>query len=534
MKAKKYSAFWHGAVILTAAGLITKILSAFYRIPYQNIAGDIAFYTYQQVYPIYGLCLTFAVYGFPAVISKMIAEQKEDGKEERVRDILSISFWLLTLLCTIVFLFLFAASHFVARMMGDEQLYKIVRVASFCFLFMPFISMVRGYFQGSYNMLPTAVSQVTEQLLRVSTIVLLSLYFVANDFDVYTIGAGAMFGSVVGGMVSVVVLWLFLRRNLQHVLFRRWSSISKKGMIMRALFWQGITICVSNLVLIVMQFVDSLTVYNMLIGAGEFADRAKVIKGIYDRGIPLVQLGTVIATSFSLALIPVMTEARRRKDTALIRGKLRLAVKVTLVIGLGASVGLACIIKPTNIMLFENQAGSDLLAILGFSILFSALAITSATVLQGLGYTAAPALFTLVGAVTKYAANIILIPELGVKGAAVATVISLMLIVILNFFLLARVVCTSLIEWFALIRIVLSCGAMALFLMLYLFIVESVFPGASRSGASVEAIAGAVLGGLVYLIFLVKLHVFTEEELGALLHRREISFQKKMRKEKGA
>ncbi|GAA3317952.1 hypothetical protein GCM10020331_018770 [Ectobacillus funiculus] len=48
-------------------------------------------------------------------------------------------------------------------------------------------------------MLPTAVSQVTEQLLRVSTIVLLSLYFVANDFDVYTIGAGAMFGSVVGG-----------------------------------------------------------------------------------------------------------------------------------------------------------------------------------------------------------------------------------------------------------------------------------------------------------------------------------------------
>ncbi|GAA3317950.1 hypothetical protein GCM10020331_018760 [Ectobacillus funiculus] len=52
-------------------------------------------------------------------------------------------------------------------------------------------------------------------------------------------------------------------------------------MIMRALFWQGITICVSNLVLIVMQFVDSLTVYNMLIGAGEFADRAKSNKKGY-------------------------------------------------------------------------------------------------------------------------------------------------------------------------------------------------------------------------------------------------------------
>lgn len=534
MEAKKYSAFWHGAVILTAAGLITKILSAFYRIPYQNIAGDVAFYTYQQVYPIYGLCLTFAVYGFPAVISKMIAEQKEDGKEERVKDILSVSFWLLTLLCTILFLFLFAASHSVARIMGDEQLYRIIRVASFCFLFMPFISMVRGYFQGSYNMFPTAVSQVAEQSFRVSVIVLLSLYFVANDFDVYTIGAGAMFGSVIGGAVSVLVLWLFLRHDLQHVLFRRWGSISQKRMIMKVLFWQGITICVSHLVLIVMQFVDSLTVYNMLMGAGESADRAKVIKGIYDRGIPLVQLGTVVATSFSLALIPVMTEARQKKDTAILHGKIRFAVKVTIVIGLGASVGLACIIKPTNIMLFKNQAGSDMLAILGFSILFSALAIMSATVLQGLGYTAAPAIFTLIGAVMKYVANIILIPELGAKGAAVATVISLMIIAILNFSLLARLVCTSLIEWLALTRTVLSCGAMALFLMLYLFIVESVFPEAGRSWASVKAIAGAVLGGLVYLISLVKLHVFTGEELGALLHSREVSFQRKMRKEKGA
>lgn len=534
MEAKKYSAFWHGAVILTAAGLITKILSAFYRIPYQNIAGDIAFYTYQQVYPIYGLCLTFAVYGFPAVISKMIAEQKEDGKEERVKDILSVSFWFLTFLCIIVFLFLFVASHFVARMMGDEQLYRIIRVSSFCFLFLPFISMVRGYFQGSYNMFPTAVSQVTEQLLRVSVIVLLSLYFVANDFDVYTIGAGAMFGSVIGGAVSVLVLWLFLRRNLQYVFFRRWSRISKKRMIIRVLFWQGITICVSHLVLIVMQFVDSLTVYNVLIGAGESADKAKVIKGIYDRGIPLVQLGTVVATSFSLALIPVMTEARQRKDTTLIEGKIRFAVKAALVIGLGASVGLACIIKPTNIMLFENQAGSDMLAILSFSILFSALAIVSATVLQGLGYTAAPAIFTLVGAVTKYVANIILIPELGARGAAVATVIALMMIAILNFVLLARVVCTSLIEWLALTRTVLSCGMMVLFLMLYLFIVESIFPGVSRSGAAVEAIAGAVLGGLVYLISLVKFHVFKEEELGSLLHSREISFRRKMRKEKGA
>ncbi|MGQ0417930.1 hypothetical protein ACT4UL_25585, partial [Bacillus sp. HC-TM] len=50
MEAKKYQAFWRGAIILTIASFVTKVLSAFYRIPYQNIAGDIGFYIYQQIY----------------------------------------------------------------------------------------------------------------------------------------------------------------------------------------------------------------------------------------------------------------------------------------------------------------------------------------------------------------------------------------------------------------------------------------------------------------------------------------------------
>lgn len=46
---------WKGAAILTAAALAAKLLSALYRVPYQNMVGDIGFYIYQQVYPIYGI-----------------------------------------------------------------------------------------------------------------------------------------------------------------------------------------------------------------------------------------------------------------------------------------------------------------------------------------------------------------------------------------------------------------------------------------------------------------------------------------------
>lgn len=66
----------HGALILTIAGLLSKVLSATYRIPLQNLTGDLGFYIYQQVYPLLGTVMILALYGFPAAISKLTAEHE--------------------------------------------------------------------------------------------------------------------------------------------------------------------------------------------------------------------------------------------------------------------------------------------------------------------------------------------------------------------------------------------------------------------------------------------------------------------------
>ena len=81
---------------------------------------------------------------------------------------------------------------------------------------------------------------------------------------------------------------------------------------------------------------DSVSFYSLLIGVGEQAENAKVLKGVYDRSIPLMQLGTVVTTSFSLSLIPIITAAKERGDLSFIQEKVKLAVKITCVIGLAA------------------------------------------------------------------------------------------------------------------------------------------------------------------------------------------------------
>jgi len=207
-------AIWKGAMILTVAGILVKVLSAAYRVPFQNIVGDVGFYIYQQVYPFYGVAIILSTYGFPVVISKLIAEHPEVNKTEAARKIGTISFTFLLLFGGLLFSVLYFGADSMAGMMGDPKLSQLIRIVAFSFLLMPFLSVGRGIFQGSGEMTPTAVSQVGEQLIRVCTILVLAYYLVAHGHSLYDVGAGAMVGSVGGGFAAVAVLFLFYQRYL--------------------------------------------------------------------------------------------------------------------------------------------------------------------------------------------------------------------------------------------------------------------------------------------------------------------------------
>src|SRR3954447_2303590 len=88
-------ALFRGAFILAIAALITKILSAVYRVPFQNIVGDVGFYIYQQVYPFYGIALVLSTYGFPVVISKLYAEEIAKKEKGNIKQLFIVSMFFL-------------------------------------------------------------------------------------------------------------------------------------------------------------------------------------------------------------------------------------------------------------------------------------------------------------------------------------------------------------------------------------------------------------------------------------------------------
>lgn len=140
------NSFLKGAFILTLAGLISKVISAGYRIPLQNLTGDIGFYIYQQVYPILGVALLLGLYGFPAAISVLVAEKGE-------RPLSIPSFYLpvfgyMSGLCLLIFSAGYLMASDLASVMGDTRLVSALRASFAVFLLVPFAAIFRGVFQG--------------------------------------------------------------------------------------------------------------------------------------------------------------------------------------------------------------------------------------------------------------------------------------------------------------------------------------------------------------------------------------------------
>lgn len=514
--------WFKGAFILTIGALLTKILSAGYRVPFQNIVGDIGFYIYQQVYPFYGLALVLSTYGFPVIISKHFTELRERNQFEKAYRFLTLSFFILSIIGIVTFLFLYFGSLWLAGLMGDPKLAILFKVISVVFLIFPILSVLRGYFQGMGNMVPTAFSQVGEQLFRVATILTVAILFTKEGLSLYVIGAGAAFGSISGGLVAISFLVFFFLK--EHKNKNEWSNVwSRKllldlGKVSKLLMLQGFAVCISGMVFIFMQLGDSLNMVPLLVQTGVDPESAMQLKGIFDRGQPLIQLGTIVGTSMSLSLVPIISSVRIKEDEYQLREKIRFAIKISLIIGAAATVGLFAIIHQTNEMLYENQKGSMVLATLTPVIFFSSIHLTVISILQGLGVIYSPAIIIVVTFVIKYGLNLLLIPSLGPVGAALATSISIGIGLLFLWWRLWQKVRWPLLSRSFVGKLTLATLILFIVLKIYLFATQPIYQlmDSHRLVAAFQAVSGVAIGGIIYLMVIMRSNLLRVEELALL------------------
>ncbi|MCZ0703597.1 PST family polysaccharide transporter [Natronobacillus azotifigens] len=504
--------FFTGAFLLTYAGLLSKVLSAGYRIPLQNITGDVGFYVYQQIYPFIGIASVLALYGFPAAISKWFASKSGPPTKKEMRNI----FFHLALFSLVVFLIVFFSSPSIARMMGDAQLSASIKTSAYIFLLMPFISCLRGIFQGQNNMVPTALSQVMEQVIRVSLIIIAAMLITSFDRPLYELGVGAAVASISGAMIALFTLVVYRKKRN-----RQWRQVDLGTKIETdrnspSIIGFGLVMAINHMLLLLLQFVDAFTLVPHLVQSGIPLFEAQVLKGILDRGQPLAQLGIVVASSLTLALIPTVTKARLSDDQERFIGYITSTWRFTLYLAGGATVGLILLFSEVNTLLFKEDVGTLSLQVFSITIVFAALSISTAAILQGLGQIYRTAFFVLAGVIVKMIGNMVLVPYLHITGAAIATALAAVVVFILNMRQLKKILPKQ-----KLIVVPWGSFFLAILLMSVVVIVtnqlgQGVFNEISRTGQLLYVLIMALIGFYTYMKTLIKTNAFTEQELEVL------------------
>lgn len=506
-----------GALLLTFAGLISKVLSAGYRIPLQNLTGDFGFFVYQQIYPLIGIIMILSLYGFPVAVSTLVVGMKQKGYQLIYKTFYMPLLIVLYVINGTVFLTIFLLASPLANWIGMAELARAFQLVSFAFLLIPILTLLRGAFQGQEEMKQTAISQVGEQIVRVVIIIIAAILIFNEQLDVYKLGEIGAGATIIGMLAAIAILiWFMLKRKG-----------NKTGAVLSRVPWRqyftsvislGVIAAFIHMILLITQLADVLTLVPDLMKSGLTTMEAMEMKGVFDRGQPLIQFGAVIGSSFSLALIPTIN----RRDQQSVSDPIGNALALSFYVAAGATIGLIILFPEVNVLLFQSADGTSSLQILVLAIILSSLAITACTILQNLGYMKLTALFIISTFMMKYILNHLLVPSAGITGASIATVGSLLLLCILLLITLKWKVSEFSILKYIKVRALFIAGiGMMIYLLVIKFSTAFIFIP-SRFGLLLYVLFLVLTGAFVYLSLLLRYNAFSDKQLAALPFSRYI------------
>ncbi|MBE5107946.1 polysaccharide biosynthesis protein [Bacillus thuringiensis] len=420
--------FVKGAAILTITTFLSKLLGSFFQIPLQNIAGDEVLGIFRLVFPVYMIALTLSVAGVPLAISKLIAELQEKNKQKEIAklfksaSIIGMAFGAFG--CFVIVLF----STEIANMLGGQETRMPLLVTSLALLVAPYMAVYRGYFQGFGDMKPTGISQVIEQFVRVFFMLIIAYILVSWEKSSTFITSGAMVGSFLGVISSLIYLRIKYNRSPYY---NKNSSYSLRDLREdgKRILQVSIPIAIGALSMPLLNLADSLTIPHVLQGSStEIQEQF----GIYSRGFAFTQIIVIFTSAIVFPLIPLLTSALAKKDIHLVKRTIQNTNRLAHVLTAPLTIWLMALTVPLNVGLFTDAQGSSMLAVMIGSSYFTAIMVLTIGVLQGINRSAQAAWIVIGASCVKILLNIVFVQQFGIDGAAYSTLITYVLICIVN------------------------------------------------------------------------------------------------------
>lgn len=445
----KKESFIKGTLILAGAALIARVLGLFQRVPLEHILGSVGNASYSQANNAYFMLLTLATAGIPSTLSKMVSERHALNRPEEARRVYHAALIFAAAAGVIMFALLFAMAPYYAQASGVPESVVAIRALAPALLLFPLIAIIRGYLQGRNIMIAGGISQVIEQIVRVTTGIVLAFMLYNWGFSGKDIAAGATFGAVLGGVAALIVMLYFSVKMLRQDRTERAQDAKPEEKlpfkrIYAEIFKLSIPIVLTSLAVSAVNFIDSSIVEPLLRGQIG-SEQATYILGILGtRAQMIAGIPPILAIALSQSLVPIISAAYARKDQEHLQRQVTLAMRISVLTGMPIIVALGSAAYSVNGLLFSTRDGSGAVALLTFMTIFQITMMTSNSILLGVGKANQSMIHVAIGVALKLAASYILAQFWGIYGIVTATGLCFLVITLLNVRAMKRIVPFSL------------------------------------------------------------------------------------------
>ena len=431
--------YLHGAAILTAGVLIMKVLGFIYKVPIGNIIGDDGYSMFLATYNVYNVFLTLATAGLPIALSRLISEANAEGRPMQARRTFSVawmSFFVIGLICTLImYIFPYQIAE---KVLHNPPAAMSIRAMSPAVLLVCLISAYRGYCQGFGNMIPTTVGQVLEVLIKVIVGLALAAFIMKAGLGKAMGSAGAIFGVVAGSLAALIYMVIYKKRHYAEEKLENPDVPDSHSSIFSHFMRIGIPIALGSCVLAFLNLVDSSLCMGRLQNAAGFSlEEAQTLYGVYGKAQTLFNLPAAIITPLTISVVPAIASAIVRGEddeaTKISEDSMRIATVLCLPMG----VGLAVLAEPIMKVIYPGShvSGPVLLAIMGVAAFFVCIVLMENAILQASGKEVLPMYTMIVGGLIKIIVNWFLVanPDINIYGAPIRTLVSYLVMCIMNF-----------------------------------------------------------------------------------------------------
>lgn len=447
--------------ILAVASILVRMIGLLYRVPVTRILGPVGNSYYSAAYEVYSMVLLISSFSLPLAVSKMVSARMAKGQVKAAYKIFQ---------CTLVFalvsgglgslLIYFGAGFFSDVVVNTPQSRLALQVLAPTILVVALMGCIRGYFQGLGSMIPTAVSQVVEQVINAAVSIGAAWYLFAYGTKVdalyhtqtaaYACGAA---GSTLGTGVGALAGFLFLC----FIMFVYSSVMKKKRLQDKAGRVESTKEIYTLLLLTILPVILSTAVYNIsgIIDQGIFKHLMETKKynsmkidelwGIFSGEYKLLtNVPIAVASAMAASTIPAMTKARVNKDRREMKRKTENSIRFVMIVCIPCAVGLSVLAAPILELLFGSRShletSAGLLRIGTASVVFYGMSTLTNGILQGMDKMRLPVIHAAVSLVLHIVLLVVLIrfTDLNIYAVVWANIFFALMMCILNSLSIAR------------------------------------------------------------------------------------------------